>query len=117
MGFCSTIITTGIKKNLNRLISQPEKGAGHSVSDMLINMLSWNASVTHDTQLQRRDLDWQIAKNVGNDNSFYLGTKDTKLEILESDDMNSPCFSKTVENGTRWIKQSCKARLNNFHSF
>jgi len=31
----------------------------------------------------------EIAKNVGNDNSFYLGTKDTKLEILESDDMNS----------------------------
>jgi len=47
------------KKNLNRFISQPEKGAGYSVSDMLINMLSWNASVTHDTQLQRRDLDWQ----------------------------------------------------------
>jgi len=42
----------------------------------------------------------EIAKNVGNDNSFYLGTKDTKLEILESDDMNSPCFSKAVENGT-----------------
>jgi hypothetical protein len=46
--FCSTIITTGLKKSLNRLISQPEKD-----TDMQINMLSWNVSVTHDTKLQK----------------------------------------------------------------
>jgi len=49
--FCSTVITTRLKKSLSQLISQPEKDR---VSDMLINMLSWNVSVTHDTM---RDLD------------------------------------------------------------
>ena len=52
--FSSTFITIGLKKSF---ISQPEEDV-YRVSDMLINMLSWNVSITHDTKLQR-DLDFK----------------------------------------------------------
>ena len=48
--FSSTFITIGLKKSF---ISQPEEDV-YRVSDMLINMLSWNVSITHDTKLQKR---------------------------------------------------------------
>ena len=40
-------------------------------------------------------------------------------KYLDSDDINSPCCSKAVENGTWWINQSglTKARLKIFTVF